>query len=124
MSNEETFDWKQAAKLWTEGKRLEVKQNYSCEWKPLVIDESASFYSFYSYRLRTEPVVQAKWARGVRWCAMYKTWFITPGTFNSAKHFIESSGGIDEIDVKKCFWPARFDSEGYLIIPEEFKGLK
>lgn len=120
MNNEETFDWKEAAKLWTEGKRLEVKQNYSYEWKPLVIDESASFYSFYSYRLRPEPVEPVKWGKVAYWDKDNKRWCLSASAYKGAKHYNKTNMRNETA----AFFPARFDSEGYLIIPDEFKGLK
>lgn len=65
--------------------------------------------------LYEEPTPEVKWApaavrlKGGVWCSTYSLY----KSFEDAENHMAS-----ECDV---VWPARFDAEGYLIVPEEFK---
>lgn len=112
----ETFDCKTAAKHWSEGKIIEWSYSGKNEWKEV----SAKTVTFYKegidYRLRTEPVEPVRWARG----AYYRVdqWFVSDELYSS---FAEMKKGYPN---QTAFFPARFDSEGFLIIPPEFQHPK
>lgn len=58
--NEETFDWKQAAKYWGEGNSIQYKNDSSMEWEDIKEQSYACFEKDFSYRLRPEPVMTDK----------------------------------------------------------------
>lgn len=62
MNNEETFDWKTAAKYWAEGKDIEWNNCGSWVGKELSVDrDSIQFCAGTLYRLRPEPVKSKGW---------------------------------------------------------------
>lgn len=119
--NQETFGWREAANHWSQG--IDIQWSYIGEhsWKDFT-DRKVTFYrEGIVYRLRPEPVEPVKWARGAYWIESVRHWVVSEVAFNSIVKFRSFHGLANgSYDI----FPAKFDSEGFLIVPPEFQHLK
>lgn len=112
--NQETFGWREAANHWSQG--IDIQWSYIGEhsWKDFT-DRKVTFYrEGIVYRLRPEPIEPVKWARGAYSDGI--SWVITGRLYSSMEDFKEQCK--DWGNIGKAIWPARFDSDGFLITPE------
>lgn len=121
--NEETFDWKTAAKYWAEGKgdKLECQHVSNFSWIPVIGDlenraSSVVFIKDLKYRLRPKPVEFTDWFHIAYWNG--KRWAFSDELYKSTEDFIVSRNN------HLCFISPKMDCTGRLIIPNEFKHLK
>lgn len=120
-TNEEILDWKQAAKAWGEGKKIEWLCTTHTSGSPVWEDKEdlesphgCTWYQSAKYRIKAEPVVPVKWAMGAYFQDGW--WYVTKSLYPSLTRFKESF-------PQNSFWPAGGDDQGFLIIPKEFQHL-